>query len=608
MIGKSVKVEEGVVMIFDLPLMLMIVVFLALGIFSQWLANKIKWPSIVVMAIVGLLIGPILGIANPKEAMGSEVFSPIVSLAVAVILFEGSSNLDFRELKGISKAVIRIITVGATIAWILGAIALHFVLDFPISVSLVMGGLFLITGPTVIQPLLKQAKVKKNVDSILRWESIILDPIGPMLALSAFYVYQIVDEGISFLVILLFILKILSVVLIGFGASFLFNWLIKRDMIPQSLMPPIQLVFILLIFSICDEILAESGLLSVTIFGLIMARNKRHDLMFKESDHFIENASTIMVSTVFILITSSLTKDVLLNVLSWQLLVFSIVMILLVRPLSVIISTFRTEITKRERVSVALMAPRGIVVLTVAQFFSSLFMDDGVKMAQYITPVTFGLVFSTVVIYGFSFTPLSKLLGVASNEPPGVIIVGESEFSFHLGSMLKDHGIPIMMFNLFENTSDKAHQQGFEVFKGNLLSSNDRIYSDLLRYNKCILMTKSFIFNSLAFNELVPEFGLNNVHMMPVSFNDEQARNNLNGPIRNHILFDENHTPRWFDNYITQHNIIEVPAERYHEITDKDMLIYYINENKNVTFKRNNHSLPKEEHGTYGILKNVYNV
>lgn len=603
----SVIIEEGVVMIFDLPLMLMIVVFLALGIFSQWLANKIKWPSIVVMAIVGLLVGPVLGFVNPKEAMGADVFSPIVSLAVAIILFEGSSNLDFRELRGISKAVIRMITVGAAIAWILGAVALHYILDFPLSVSLVMGGLFLITGPTVIQPLLKQAKVKKNVDSILRWESIILDPIGPMLALTAFYVFQIIDDGISFLVIVQFFLKIVCVIIIGFGASFLFNWLIKHDLIPQSLMPPIQLVFILLIFSICDEILAESGLLSVTIFGLMMARNKRHDLMFKESDHFIENASSILVSTVFILITSSLTKDVLLNVLSWQLVVFSIVMILLVRSISVIVSTFRTEISKRERASVALMAPRGIVVLTVAQFFSSLFMVDGVKMAQYITPVTFGLVFITVVIYGFSFTPLSKLLGVASNEPPGVIIVGESEFSFHIGSMLKEHGIPVMMFNLFENTSEKAHQEGFEVFKGNLLSSNDRIYSDLLRYNKCILMTKSFIFNSLAFNELVPEFGLNNVDMMPVSFNDEQARNNMNGPIRNHILFDENHTPRWFDQYITQHNIIEVPAERYDDITHKDMLIYYISESKKVTFKRSQRTLPKEDHGVYGILKNVYN-
>ncbi|WP_285335462.1 cation:proton antiporter [Staphylococcus epidermidis] len=590
----------------ELPVMLTIVLFLALGIFSQWLASRIKWPSIVVMAIVGLLVGPIFGLANPKEALGPEAFSSIVSLAVAIILFEGSSNLDFRELKGISKAVIRIITIGAGIAWILGAIALHITMSFPLSISFVIGGLFLITGPTVIQPLLKQAKVKRNVDSVLRWESIILDPIGPIIALTAFYVFQIFEEGIGFVVIILFILKLLAAILIGFGAAFLFNWLIGQDKIPQSLMPPIQFVFILLTFSICDEILSESGLLAVTIFGLMMARKKRHDLIFKESDHFIDNASSILVSTVFILITSSLTKDVLLNVLSWQLILFSLVMIVLVRPISVLLSTLGTEITIKERAVVALMAPRGIVVLTVAQFFSSLFMDDKIPMAQYITPVTFGLVFITVVIYGFGFTPLSKLFGVASTEPPGVIIVGESEFSFHLGINLRDHGIPVMMFNLFENTSEKAHEAGFEVFKGNLLSSNDRIYSDLLRYNKCILMTQSFIFNSLAFNELVPEFGLNNVDMMPVSFNDEQARNNLNGPIRNHILFDENHTPRWFNQFITQHNIVEVPAEDYEKITENDMLIYHINEDKEVTFKRSNRDIPEHETGIYGILKNAY--
>lgn len=142
-------------------------------------------------------------------------------------------------------------------------------------------------------------------------------------------------------------MKLLAAILIGFGAAFLFNWLIGQDKIPQSLMPPIQFVFILLTFSICDEILSESGLLAVTIFGLMMARKKRHDLIFKESDHFIDNASSILVSTVFILITSSLTKDVLLNVLSWQLILFSLVMIVLVRPISVLLSTLGTEITKR---------------------------------------------------------------------------------------------------------------------------------------------------------------------------------------------------------------------------------------------------------------------
>ena len=593
-------------MLFDLPVMLVIVLFLALGIFSQWLANRIKWPSIVVMSIVGLLVGPILGLANPEQTLGSEVFSPIVSLAVAIILFEGSSNLDFRELKGISKAVIRIITIGATIAWVLGAIALHKILGFPISIAIVMGGLLLITGPTVIQPLLKQAKVRNSVDTVLRWESIILDPLGPILALAAFYVYQIVGQGFGFQLLLIFIFKMLIVALIGFGASFFFNWLIQRDVIPQNLMPSIQLVFILLVFSICDQILDESGLLAVTIFGLMMARYKRHDLIYKESDHFIENMSSILVSTVFILITSSLTPSVLMNVLSWKLVIFSLVMIVLVRPIAVLLSTIGTEITKKERALVAMMAPRGIVVLTVAQFFGGLFLNDNIKMASYITPVTFGLVFITVVIYGFSFTPISKMLGLASTEPPGVILVGESEFSYHLGRQLQSHGIPVMVFNLFSNTSDKAEELGFEIFKGNLLSSSDRMYADLIRYNKCLLMTKSFIFNSLAFNELVPEFGLNNVNMMPVSFTDDQARNNLNGPLRNHILFDEKHSPRWFDNVITNQNIVEVPASSYHDITDKDMIIYHINDDKEATFHRSTKSMDEYDNGTYGILRNVY--
>lgn len=593
-------------MLFDLPVMLIIVLFLALGIFSQWLANRIKWPSIVVMSIVGLLVGPILGLANPEHTLGSEVFSPIVSLAVAIILFEGSSNLDFRELKGISKAVIRIITIGATIAWVLGAIALHKILGFPISIAIVMGGLLLITGPTVIQPLLKQAKVRNSVDTVLRWESIILDPLGPILALAAFYVYQIVGQGFGFQLLLIFIFKMLIVALIGFGASFFFNWLIQRDVIPQNLMPSIQLVFILLVFSICDQILDESGLLAVTIFGLMMARYKRHDLIYKESDHFIENMSSILVSTVFILITSSLTPSVLMNVLSWKLVIFSLVMIVLVRPIAVLLSTIGTEITKKERALVAMMAPRGIVVLTVAQFFGGLFLSDNMKMASYITPVTFGLVFITVVIYGFSFTPISKMLGLASTEPPGVILVGESEFSYHLGRQLQSHGIPVMVFNLFSNTSDKAEELGFEIFKGNLLSSSDRMYADLIRYNKCLLMTKSFIFNSLAFNELVPEFGLNNVNMMPVSFTDDQARNNLNGPLRNHILFDEKHSPRWFDNVITNQNIVEVPASSYHDITDKDMIIYHINDDKEATFHRSTKSMDEYDNGTYGILRNVY--
>ncbi len=159
--GNKYKNWESVshVSLLNLPLTLLIVIFFALGIFSQWFANRIKWPSIVVMAIVGLFRTSIWFDQSTRK-FREEVFSPLVSLAVATILFEGSSNLDFREIKGISKAVIRIITIGAIIAWILGAVTLHYIIGFSLSISLVLGGLFLITGPTVIQPLLNKLKLK----------------------------------------------------------------------------------------------------------------------------------------------------------------------------------------------------------------------------------------------------------------------------------------------------------------------------------------------------------------------------------------------------------------------------------------------------------------
>src|SRR5699024_4343905 len=205
--------------------------------------------------------------------------------------------------------------------------------------------------------------------------------------------------------------------------------------------------------------------------------------------------------------------------MSWKLFIFCAIMIIVIRPISILFATINTEISKRERAMVSMMAPRGIVVLTVAQFFAGLFIEQKAPLAELITPVTFGLVFVTVVIYGFSFLPISKLMRVSSVEPPGVIIVGESEFAYHLGAKLREHQIPVMTFNLFSNNKSRAQELGFEIFEGNLLSSNDRIYSDLSRYHTCLLMTQSFVFNSLAFNELVPEFGLKNVDMMPVSFN-----------------------------------------------------------------------------------------
>ncbi len=590
----------------EIPLMLIVALFITLGIASQWVAAMIKWPAIVVMSIVGLLVGPIFQIVNPQEMMGSELFGTIVSLAVAIILFEGSSNLDYRELKGVSKAIARIITVGAVLAWLLGAMAMYFILNFPLSISFVLAGLFIVTGPTVIQPLLKQAKVKDSVNSILKWESIILDPVGPMLALFAFYVFQILGQDFGLEYFLEYIIGFSVAFALGFGASYLFKWMIQGDFIPQNLMAPIQFVFILLLFSLSDAVLHESGLLSVTIFGLVMARLKNHSLIYKQSNHFIDEMTLILVSTVFILITSSLTREVLNEVLSWELVLFCLIMIIIVRPAYILLSTINTEIPFKERAFISFVAPRGIVALAVAEFFSGLFNDQNVPMAEYIAPVTFGFVFVTVVFYGFSFKPLSKLLKLSSIEPPGIIIIGENRFSLKLASKLQEHEIPVMVSDLLNSDAKRAKELGLETFDGNLLSEDERIQADLTPYEQCLLMTRSYTFNHLAFNELSQEFGLKNVKMFPYPVDHEEMRNRVEQVIRHHILFDEYFTYYWFNQFIDEYKITELDPSEVESITEDDIILYYIDSAKNVTFKTITEDLTYGEEGVVGVLKGAH--
>lgn len=589
----------------DLPIMLIIVLFISLGIFSQWLAGLIRWPAIVVMSIAGLLIGPFFQLANPEQMMGSDLFSTIVSLAVAVILFEGSSNLDYRELKGVSKAVRRVITFGAALGWVLGTLSMYYILGFPLAVSLVMAGLLIVTGPTVITPLLKQAKVKNSVNSILKWEGIILDPVGPLLALFSFYVFQVVGNNFGGTYIFEFLIGFAVAGILGLGGSILFRLLIRKEYIPQHLMAPVQFAFILLIFSINEAVLHESGLLSVTIFGLAMARMKNRNLVYKQSDEFIEEISLILVSTVFILITSSLTRDVLINVLNWELVVFCLVMILIVRPLSIHLSTINTEIGLRERSFVGMIAPRGIVALTVAQFFAGLFIDAGVPMAEMITPVTFGFVFVTVVVYGFGFKPLSQAMDLSSTSPPGVIIIGENEFSLQLAKQLKGHGIPVMMSDLLHFTSSRAEEFGIETYKGNLLSEEDRIYTDLTSYDRCLLMTRSYVLNNLAFNEMSAEFGLRNVKMLPISSMDRIVKFRPEESLRHHMLFEETLTYYWLNQYIEDAEISEMSGSEAETLNENDVVLYHIDANRNVSFKPITRELEYDEDGVIGYLKDA---
>src|SRR5690625_1789161 len=240
-----------------------------LGIGSQWLAWKYSLPAIVIMSIAGLLAGPVFGIMNPEENFG-DLYDPIISMAVAIILFEGSLNLSFKELRGLGKPIFRIATIGAFIAWILGSLTAHYMAGLSWEVAFVIGGLFIVTGPTVILPLLLQSNLKPRPAKILKWEGIIVDPIGVLLAVFAYEIitfFTSVEDGGGRL--LLFFIVAIFAAFFGWFCGRFIGWMFETGYIPEFLKSPAVFIVVIFSFTFPVKLYLELGFFFLKQLGLI---------------------------------------------------------------------------------------------------------------------------------------------------------------------------------------------------------------------------------------------------------------------------------------------------------------------------------------------------
>ncbi|WP_234028522.1 cation:proton antiporter [Lentibacillus sp. Marseille-P4043] len=493
-----------------------IVVVIALGIFSQWLAWRIQWPSIVIMSVAGLIIGPVAGLINPEQALG-DIYSPLISLAVAVILFEGSSSLDVREIKDVSKSVLRIITIGVFITWVGGSLAAHYVAGLSLEIAFMIGGLFVVTGPTVIIPLLRQAKLNPRVAGVLKWEGIIVDPIGPLLALFSYEIFKVISsDALTGIDLFQFFLGAFVAMALGFIVGMIVSISVSKGWFPEYLKSAILLSFVLLSFAIAESLMHETGMLAVTIMGLTMAGSKKYVSSIGSIGHIVENISVILTSTVFILLAASLTRETLAQIFTWSIIFFVLIMLFIIRPLSIWISTIGTELRLAEKTLISWIAPRGIVALTVSGYFTSLLMDDGYAEASILTALTFALVFITVCAHGFTIGPVAKKLGLASDEPPGILLVGASSFAIALANHLKEMGTPVLISDTSSERLFRARELGIETYQGEILLEHAEFEVDLTPYNSILAMTGDAAYNALICQSYVPEFGYNHTFALTV--------------------------------------------------------------------------------------------
>ncbi len=566
----------------------MFVIFL--GIASQWFAWRFRMPAIVLMSIVGLLVGPILGVINPQESFG-DLFGPIISLAVAIILFEGSLNLDFREIRGFNKPLLRIVTLGAVIAWFAGSLAAHYLADLSWAVAFVIGGLFIVTGPTVILPLLRQAKLKPRPAAILKWEGIVVDPFGALLAVFAFEFIQFTNDAVTLKALLVFFAASAIAALLGFGVGRGLGWMFERGNVPEFLKSPMVFAVVLFTFVLSDEIMHETGLLAVTAMGITMAN--LHIASIKDMRHFKENISVLLISSIFVMLTASLNPQTLLRIFDWEIITFVLAMLFLVRPLSIWLSTIGTDLTNKEKTLIGWIAPRGIVALTVSGYFANVMLENGYKDAGIITALTFALVFSTVVAHGFTIGWVAKKLNLASSESPGVLIIGGNSFTTELAKSLQDlnHHV-LIMDNSFEHLSN-ARKAGVKSMVSEILSEQTEYNVDLTPYPILIAATEMDSYNALICSNFVPELGRNALFQTALHKGDaSDFHQSLGGS----ILFNQNETIYQLNMRVLRGQIIRktLITEQYNytkylrEREEDTLLLYILKQNGEIDFYTTN--------------------
>ncbi|MBC2576218.1 cation:proton antiporter [Peptostreptococcus canis] len=493
-----------------------IALIIFLGILSQWVAWKISKPAIVIMSLCGLIIGPLFNIIIPSEIIGEGMYKTIISLSVALILFEGSLSLNFEEIEDTKFTIKRIVIFGAFIAWILGSLAAHFIADLSITTSLVIGAILIVTGPTVILPLLRQAKLDKRVSAILKWEGILVDPLGAILAVFSLELARVISSsgGSDVKILIHFMLGVVAAVIIGYFAAKFMSIALREHYFPEYLKPAIVLAIVIGVFTLSELISHETGLLAVTVLGVAMGNMKISEI--NDILHFNENISILLTSSVFIMLTASLSREILISVFEPRIILFVLSMLFVVRPLSIWISTIGTDITLQEKALVGWIAPRGIVALTVTGYFSNLLVAQGYKDAEILLALTFALVIVTVFAHGFSIQPLAKKLGVAHDGKPGLIIVGSNKFSVALADFLATVDIPVLIVEYSEYHLKHAIEMDIEHHRGEILYEVANYNLDLVIYKNMLLNTPIPLYNIMVANEFTGRFGRNNVCIVNV--------------------------------------------------------------------------------------------
>lgn len=515
-----------------------------LGIGAQWVAWRFHLPSILLLLLAGFFAGPVTGLLDPDHLLGETLF-PIVSISVGIILFEGGLTLRVGEITGVRRVVFRLISIGALITWVAGTLGAYYVIGLDFELSLLIGAIFTVTGPTVVIPLLNFVRPRGQAGSILKWEGILIDPVGATLAVLVFEVIHTGDvEGTSAAVMAMGLLRtIVAGGVVGVLAAYIIIQTFRRFWVPEHLQNPISVMMVVAAFALSNEFQPESGLLATTLMGLILANQRA--ISVKHLSQFKEDIGVLLLSGLFVILAARVELESLSN-LSFRALLFVGLLIFVARPLTVYVSTIGSKLTWRERIFLAWLAPRGIVAVSVASLFALELSDGGREGVAVLVPLTFLVVVGTVAIYGLTVKYVARYLDLAQADPEGILIVGAHRWARQIARALQAAGRNVLLVDTNDSHVQQAEAEGLQAVYASILSEHILDEVDLSQIGRLLALTRNDEVNSMAALRFAEIFGRANVFQLPLH-SSHQSRTGITHEQHGRCLF----TP------ITTHTYLE---------------------------------------------------
>ena len=552
-----------------------------LGILAQWVAWKFKIPAILPLILIGLLVGPIAAefinddgskwiepIWNGKKGLfpGEGLFY-FVSLAISIILFEGGLTLKRSEIKTVGPVITKLITVGAAVTFFGAAVLAHYLFGLSWDLCFLFSGLIIVTGPTVITPILRNIPLKRDVSTVLKWEGILIDPIGALVAVLVFeFIFVGGEVGFTKTALIEFGKIVLFGTTFGFTFAHALVFAINKKFIPHYLLNVVSLSVVLLVFIESEIFAHESGLLAVVVMGMVIGNSKLDNI--KELLYFKESLSVLLISILFILLSANINYDDLMLLYRWETLALFLTVVFVIRPLAVFVSAYGSKLKANEKMFISWVGPRGIVAAGIASLFGSKLSAEDVVGAEYITPLVFMIVLGTVLLNATTARLFAKVSGVFLTKSEGILIIGASKVSRLIAQYLIDNGRHVVLVDSNQNNVNEAEKLGIEAHTEN-------IYSDTLKDNVefndigyLLALTGNADINKYAVEKFGAQFGENGSFRLASKAELEEGSISAEDGVFT-LSDDFNNLIEVTENYPTMHEFPVKDLESYQNALDK---------------------------------------